>query len=121
MILEARIGFIILFLLIWCIVGLIPWTVAAVTSRGRGSLLLLPIVLLAAVAAGIIVPLTGAKGVTGFWISLITALIGASIATIAGTALVRRLPASEPSTSNPAIRPAHRAKPPTDEELTPGP
>ena len=30
MILEARIGFIILFLLVWSIIGLIPWTVSAI-------------------------------------------------------------------------------------------
>ena len=119
MILEARIGFILLFLLVWSIVGLIPWTVAAITSRGRGSLLLLPIVILAAIAAGIIVPLTGARGVTGFWISLITALAGAIIAATAGAALIRRLHVSEPSASKPAGRPAHRAKPSSNDELTP--
>jgi hypothetical protein len=119
MILEARIGFIILFLLVWSIIGLIPWTVAAITSRGRGSLLLLPIVILAAIAAGIIVPLTGAKGVTGFWISLITALTGAIIAATGGAALVRRLNANQPTATKPVVRPKRSPKPPPDDELSP--
>ncbi|MCH8815310.1 MAG: hypothetical protein IH957_09490 [Chloroflexi bacterium] len=121
MILEARIGFIIVFLLVWSIIGLIPWTVAAIASRGRGSLLLLPIVILTAIVAGTVVPITGAKGLTGFWISLITALIGAIIAATAGAALVRRLHASQPISSKPAVRPEHRADPPPNDELSPKP
>lgn len=88
---EARVGFVIVFLLIWAVIGVIPWALAAIQMRGRGALPLLPIVILSAILAGIIVPLTGAKGVTGFWISLVTALIGAIIASVAGTRFLPRL------------------------------
>ena len=121
MILEARIGFIILFLLIWSIVGIGPWTVSAIASKGRGSLLLLPIVVLSAIAAGFIVPLTGARGLTGFWISLITALIGAIIASIAGAALVRRIHAGQPTTTKPITHPGRRTEPASSEKLSPKP
>lgn len=122
MVLEARLGFIILFLLIWSVVGLVPWTVSAIAAKGRGSLLLLPIVILSAIAAGIIVPLTGARGLTGFWISLITALAGAIIAATSGAALVRRVHrAGEPSTSNPAVRPVRHAETRSDDEISPEP
>jgi len=121
MVLEARLGFIILFLLIWSIVGLVPWTVSAIAARGRGSLLLLPIVILSAIAAGFVVPLTGARGLTGFWISLITALIGAIIAAAAGAALVRRIHAGQPTATKPTPRPERRTKPAPGEDLSPKP
>ncbi len=35
MILEARLGFIILFLLIWSTIGLVPWTVSAIAVASR--------------------------------------------------------------------------------------
>lgn len=88
---EARVGFVIIFLLIWAVIGSIPWAVAAIRMRGRGALPLLPIVIMSAILAGIIVPLAGAKGKTGFWISLPTALFGAMIASIAGARLLPRL------------------------------
>jgi hypothetical protein len=88
---EARVGFVIVFLLIWAIIGSIPWAVAAIRMRGRGALPLLPIVVLSAILAGIIVPLSGAKDVTGFWFSLLTALVGAIIASAAGQRFFPRL------------------------------
>ena len=121
MILEARLGFIILFLLIWSMVGLVPWTVSAISSRGRGALLLLPIVILSAIAAGFIIPLTGTRGLTGFWISLITALIGATIASAAGNALVRRIHADQPNAAKPIARPNRRGAATSGEELSPKP
>lgn len=88
---EARVGFVIVFLLIWAVIGSIPWALAAIQMRGRGALPLLPIVILSAILAGIIVPLAGARDVTGFWLSLLTALLGAIIASVAGARFLRRL------------------------------
>jgi hypothetical protein len=88
---EARVGLVIVFLLIWGVIGSIPWAIAAIRMRGRGALPLLPIVITSAILAGIIVPLAGAKDVTGFWLSLLTALIGAVIASVAGAELLPRL------------------------------
>jgi len=87
---EARVGFVFIFLLIWAVIGSIPWAVAAIRMRGRGALPLLPIVIMSAILAGIIVPLAGAKDVTGFWLSLLTALIGAIIASVAGARYIPR-------------------------------
>jgi len=121
MILEARLGFIILFLLIWSVIGIVPWTVSAIAARGRGSLLLLPIVILSAIAAGFIVPLTGARGLTGFWISLITALVGATIASTAGAALVRRIQPERSPADRTLARPERRDATTSCEELSPKP
>lgn len=99
---EARIGFILVFVIIWAVIGTIPWAVAAIRMRGRGALHLLPLVVLSAVLAGIIVPLAGARGITGFWVSLLTALAGALIASSAGVAFLPRvLGLSEPPPRSP--------------------
>ena len=96
---EARLGFIVIFLLIWATIGVIPWALAAIRSKGRGALLLLPVVIFSAVLGGIIVPLTGARGITGFWTSLFTALGAALVAAAAGSALMARvLPAKDDET-----------------------
>lgn len=121
MILEARIGFILLFLLTWSVIAIIPWAISAIATRGRGALLLLPIVILTAVTAGFIVPLAGQRDVTGFWISLAAALFGAIIASAAGAALIRRVLAEQAEeTPKSAARPTRRStESATAEELTP--
>jgi hypothetical protein len=97
---EARLGFVIILIFFWATIGIFPWAVAAIRMKGRGALLLLPVVLLSAILAGIAVPLTGARGITGFWISLFTALFGAVIASSAGAVLVPRLLAPDPESPN---------------------
>ena len=94
MTLEARLGFILIFFLLWFIVGLLPWTVAAVLTRGRGALLALPLALAGAAAAGVIVPLAGQRDAAGFFISLPAALVGGALASAAGIHFARRLAAS---------------------------
>ncbi len=93
--LEARIGFILIFFSLWFIVGLLPWTVAAILTRGRGALLALPLALAGAAVAGIIVPLAGQRDVIGFFISLPAAFVGGALASAAGIHFARRPPASE--------------------------
>lgn len=116
---EARVGFVIAFLLIWAVIGVIPWAVAAIRMRGRGALLLLPVVATSAILAGIIVPLAGAKDITGFWLSLFTALIGAIIAAVAGA---RFLPALFPTRGDRArIRRPLAPKPGSDDTSDPAP
>lgn len=88
---EARIGFVLVFLLIWATIGVIPWALAAIRTKGRGALYLLPVVILSAILGGIIVPLAGARGITGFWISLFTALGAALVAAATGNALLLRI------------------------------
>jgi len=88
---EARLAFVFLFFLVWCVLGVIPWAVAAVWTRGRGALLALPLALAAAAAAGVFVPLAGWRDTTGFFLSLPAALAGSALASMAGIALSRRL------------------------------
>ncbi len=88
---EARLAFVIAFLIIWCIAGLVPWATAAVVTRGRGAALALPLCLLAACGFGIAVPVLGARDSAGFFVSLGTAFVGSTLAAVAGTALGRRM------------------------------
>lgn len=109
MILEARLAFLFLFFLIWCLLGLVPWAVAAVLSRGRGALPALPLALLGAAVFGVAVPLVGQRDAAGFWISLATALLGGVLFSALGVALGRRLfPLEPPPLSAPEEPPANR-------------
>ncbi len=88
---EARLGFIALFFLVWCCLGLIPWAVAAVIARGRGALLALPLALLGAAASGVAVPLIGWQDATGLLVSLGAAVAGGALGAVAGVSIWRRL------------------------------
>ncbi|HEU4759750.1 MAG TPA: hypothetical protein VFT91_07185 [Dehalococcoidia bacterium] len=88
---EARLGFVLLFFALWCLIGLLPWTVAAVLARGRGALLALPLALAGAAAGGVLVPALGLRDTLGFILSLPAALAGGLLASAAGLALARRL------------------------------
>src|SRR3989304_2859398 len=57
---EARLLFVLFFFVIWCVLGLFPWALAAVLSRGRGALLAPPLALAGAAPAGVLVPPAGA-------------------------------------------------------------
>jgi hypothetical protein len=102
---EARLAFIVFFFLCWTIVALLPWAVAAIWVRGRGALLALPLAVVAAWAAGVFVPLVGWRDAAGFFISLLTALIGGAGGAVAGIAFARRLEAAR---SRPAAQPRAR-------------
>ncbi len=88
---EARLAFLLFFFAVWCFVGLMTWVAAAVTVRGRGALLALPLALAAACATGVAVPLAGQRDAAGFVLSLATAVAGGAAGSIAGIALARRL------------------------------
>lgn len=110
MIWEARLLFILFFFLCWCVIGLLPWIIAATVSRGRGALLALPLALTAASAAGVIVPAIGLRDSTGFVISLFTALLGGIAGSIGGIALYRRMQHAKPPRSKPAMSHAPGAR-----------
>jgi len=88
---EARGAFVLFFFAAWCFVGLIPWAIAAVATRGRGALAALPIALAAACAAGVAVPLIGLDNFRGFLVSLVTALLAAAVCSVAGIRVAQRL------------------------------
>jgi hypothetical protein len=118
---EARLAFIAFFLLCWCVVGLVPWALAAVWVRGRGALLALPLALASACAAGVLVPLLGQRDANGYFLSLGTALIGGAMGSAAGIAFSRRLRAGKPVPDRPTVtheigapRPATMPPPPAE-------
>ena len=68
-------------LLVWGVLGLVPWAAALIAGRGRLALRSLPLAFAAGVAAGLLVPALGAKGGLGFGLSLLTAMAaGAAVA-----------------------------------------
>jgi len=101
---EARLAFLIFFFLCWTIVALFPWIATALYVRGRGAAIALPLAVVAAWAAGVFVPLIGMRDVTGFFVSLLAAFLGACAGSVAGVAFARRLKAA----------PARPADAPTD-------
>jgi hypothetical protein len=100
---EAKLAFIAFFLFGWCVLGMVPWALTAIWVRGRGALLALPLALAMACAAGIIVPLLGQRDATGYFLSLVTALVGGAIGSAAGIAFSRRLAAAKPSPERPVV------------------
>jgi hypothetical protein len=118
---EARLAFIAFFVLCWCVLGLIPWAVAAVWVRGRGALVALPLALASACSAGILVPLLGQRDAKGYFLSLATALVVGALGSAAGIAFARRLSAATPAPERPAVahsigapRPATIPSPPAE-------
>ena len=67
------------FVVAWLICGFAPWLVNSVASRGQAGLGNLPICLFSAVVAGMAVPVLGANGVLGIWLSLVAAVIVPSL------------------------------------------
>jgi hypothetical protein len=96
---EARLAFLVFFFLCWLMVALVPWAVVAVVVRGRGAIVALPLAILAAWAAGITVPLLGWRDATGFFASLVAALIAGAAGSLAGIAFARRMESLSPRPS----------------------
>ncbi len=74
-------------LALWGGLGLVPWWVALVVSRGRSALIALPLAFAAGVGGGALVPALGGKDALGFAISLLTAFAAGAVAS---TLLMRR-------------------------------
>lgn len=69
-------------LLLWGVLGLVPWHATLVATRGRIALLSMPLAFVAGVAAGALVPALGAKGDAGFGLSLLAALAAGVIVSL---------------------------------------
>jgi hypothetical protein len=67
--------FVSLFVLGWLLLGFIPWLTLSVATRGNAGLVNLPLCLLAAVVAGLAVPLLGKDDAQGLWMSALAALV----------------------------------------------
>ena len=88
---EARLIFVLLFFALWAFLGFLPWSLAAVIRRGRHVLPALPLAVASSSLAGVLVPLLGARDLTGFLVSIGTAFTGGVLATVAGVVLAHRL------------------------------
>jgi hypothetical protein len=130
MTIEARLAFIAIFLICWSLLGLIPWALAAIWRRGRGAILALPLALGGACAGGVLVPFLARRDLTGFLISLLTALIGSGTASAAGIAFSRWISSTRPASPRTAPdhpigarrpKPSATASPPPREPVEPTP
>lgn len=65
--------FLSLFLSGWLFCGFIPWLVVSVATRGEAGLAYLPLSMFAGVVAGLAVPVLGADGWNGIWLSFVAA------------------------------------------------
>jgi hypothetical protein len=93
---EARLAFILLFLVLWSVMALLPWAAVAVISRGRGAAISLPLCLAAGCAFGVAVPVLGARDAAGFLVSLLVAFTASAVC--AGIVMVvarRTIPAED--------------------------
>ncbi|GIW15409.1 MAG: hypothetical protein KatS3mg063_1262 [Tepidiforma sp.] len=64
-----------LYLAGWATLAFLPWLGWSVATRGRAGLWNLPLCLAAGVTAGLAVPLLGATGWGGFWLSFALAFV----------------------------------------------
>lgn len=67
-----------IFVVAWLICGFLPWLILSVVTRGNAGLINLPLSLFTAVVAGVAVPVFGANGVGGIWLSLVLAVTAPS-------------------------------------------
>ncbi len=84
------IGLIVLFL-VWALFGFIPWLVVAVRRRGRDMLALLPLAILGGIGGAILVPLLGARNLPAVLGSLVAAMAGGLLLTLAGPYVAGRV------------------------------
>jgi len=86
---DLDIIFLALLLIVWGILGFIPWVVLAVLRRGRGVLIALPLAIAGGAGGGVLVPAAGAKDETGLLLSLGTAFVGGLALALLGLRLTR--------------------------------
>ncbi|MBE0610323.1 MAG: hypothetical protein IH609_13165 [Dehalococcoidia bacterium] len=94
--------FVSLFVAAWMLMGLIPWMVLSVATRGNAGLVNLPLCLFAGVVGGLAVPLVGKDDAAGIWLSVLAALVVPALLLVArrlslgAVAQLRHQPAGEP-------------------------
>ncbi len=72
-----------LFIGIWMALGVVPWLVASVLTRGHIGVVLLPLCVFAGVTGGMLVPFLGFTNTSGIWLSFVVALMLPAILVIA--------------------------------------
>jgi len=70
--------------LLWAILGAIPWLVIALRRRGRGVLALLPLAAVGGIGGGVLPPALGLRDAPALLLSLIFAVGGGLALTLVG-------------------------------------
>lgn len=96
--------FLSLFLSGWLICGFIPWLALSVATRGEAGLAYLPLSMFAGAVAGLAVPVLGADGWSGIWLSFLSAL------TVPGVLLAARRFSLRAPGHTPIPTPEHHSK-----------
>lgn len=68
-----------LFVSAWLLVGLMPWLVVSVATRGNAGLGNLPLSMFAGLVGGLAVPVLGKDDLAGIWLSMAAAAIVPSL------------------------------------------
>lgn len=63
----------------WLICGFVPWLVLSVATQGNAGLIYLPLAMFAGVVGGLAVPVLGADGTDGIWLSFLVALLAPAL------------------------------------------
>jgi hypothetical protein len=77
-------------LLLWGVLGLVPWCAMLIAGRGRGALVAMPLAFAAGVAGGALVPALGMKDGVGLFLSFVTAMAGGAVVSAAVVGRVMR-------------------------------
>jgi hypothetical protein len=94
--------FIGLFASAWLLLGLAPWLVVSVATRGNAGLGNLPLCMFAGLVGGLAVPLLGKDDLAGIWLSMAAAVVVPSLLlaarrmSLGALASTRHQPAGEP-------------------------
>jgi hypothetical protein len=76
---------------LWAAIGCVPWFIALVATRARGATWRsLPLAVVAAISAGLLIPAIGFKGWAGFGLSLIAAEVASAAVVVITTGLASR-------------------------------
>jgi hypothetical protein len=79
----------------WVICAYLPWAVWSIATKGQAGVQYLPLCVFAGVVCALAVPVLGADGMTGFWVSFPVAglaSLGALVAAHAGRTGRSQLP-----------------------------
>jgi hypothetical protein len=63
----------------WMTCGVAPWLALSVATRGTAGLAYLPLCMFVAVVSAMMVPILGATGVAGLWLSFAAAFLGPAV------------------------------------------
>ena len=69
-------------ILVWALLGVIPWLVIAARRQGRGMLVLVPLAATGGIGGGVLVPAVGLRDAIALVLSIATAILGGLLLTL---------------------------------------